>query len=71
MTGTAEHRLNIITGSCRRCEWLFRYVRKRYGRRRYYCEVCVALEAMDANDARPRKTAQLRPSLRLAPVGAG
>lgn len=62
--GTPETRLNIITTACRRCDWQFRYVRKRYGRRRYYCEVCVVLEAMDSNDARPRKTAQVRPTLR-------
>jgi hypothetical protein len=59
-----ETRVNIITATCRRCEWTFRYVKQRYGRLRYYCEVCVILEAMDSNDARPRRTAQVRPGLR-------
>lgn len=64
MTSPAESRVDIITANCKRCDWSFRYIRQRYGRRRYYCEVCRVLEAMDANDARPRKTAQVRPSLR-------
>lgn len=57
----AETRVHIVTTTCHRCDWLFRYIHKPGpGRARYYCEVCRVLEAMDANDARPRRTAQVR-----------
>ena len=59
-----DTRVKIITATCRRCDWSFRYVKQRYGRLRHYCEVCVILEAIDSNDARPRLTSQVRPSLR-------